>query len=205
MAGALSTHPDTDRPRQADGQTDGQTDRQRGVTWTDVHEGSRDSKARFSGALNVWKGPANAGKEADSFLMIPWHPRQTRAECTSIPGDQQSHRDEGTLTGRNQHRQPSLPTRSLPCAQKLWILLAQEEGGLIHPTFFSSATQPCSFVWGLYMGDSSFWHRYQLGNVSGTGKAHCNPTKIWSSRTPEHAGHSLLYTIVFQAGNIVQC
>ena len=29
MAGALSTHPDTDRPRQADGQTDGQTDRQR--------------------------------------------------------------------------------------------------------------------------------------------------------------------------------
>ena len=96
-------------------QTDGQTDRQRGVTWTDVHEGSRDSKARFSGALNVWKGPANAGKEADSFLMIPWHPRQTRAECTSIPGDQQSHRDEGTLTGRNQHRHlaPTLAHLSL--------------------------------------------------------------------------------------------
>lgn len=57
----------------------------------------------------------------------------------------------------------------------------------------SYPAQPCSFGWGLHMGDGSFWHLYQLGTVLGAGKTHCNRTEIWSNGVPEHAGRRAFF------------
>lgn len=87
------------------------------------------------------------------------------------------------------------------------MLLAQEEGAGVSFIPCSSAQLPSHAVLcGAYTcGDSSFWHLYQLGIVSGTGKMHCKPTEMRSNSIPSTQVQNLLYSIAFQAGTVVQC
>lgn len=63
------------------------------MTWgCDRHteRSQRDRVQRLNGgsqldswALSAWIGPANAGREADAFLVTPWHP-QTDKGCMHL-------------------------------------------------------------------------------------------------------------------------